>query len=155
MSTQQPTPERDPEFRPLVNWSSAADHSQALEEYQRIVANPFLGLLAIVLWLVGLRLAFSPWHATRSVPLLICLVACAIWLPFMFHYHCRDCGSSGPLHRWRRHVCPAIAERSRTGRRRRLRGPTPPVQVVLWLYALLAFAILASSLGVSLGPVIQ
>jgi hypothetical protein len=73
----------------------------------------------------------------------------AIFLPRLFHYHCLDCGATGVLHRWRHHACSRVLERYHAGRPRRVRGPTPPAQFVLWLFALAAGLIVLNELGLS------
>jgi hypothetical protein len=133
-------PERDPEFHtPVEPRLIVLDH--APETYQRLVANPFLAgagflfWLALVARLVGhVEVVKNP--ATPFIALGIIVVLFAI--PRLLQYHCLDCGVTGRLAHWRRHVCAASAERRRQGRPRRLRGPTPPTQVILWLWVLLA-----------------
>ena len=129
--------ERDPEFRPLV---PARRLAEDLEPgfYHRIVANPFLGLLGAVAWFEVLSALLRSGSDSVLVPILVVLVLLsALGLPWLFQFHCLDCGQTGPMRLWKRHICPRVAERHFAGRPRRFRGPTPGVQVVLWLYLLL------------------
>lgn len=147
MQRTQPTPERDYEFRNPASVGAPTD-PERVEDYQRLVANPFLGFLGIVAWCF----AFVVLLRFPS-PLLVLALVCA-WIivgkrlmPFLFHFHCRDCGATGFLSDWRKHICPAIAERKSKGRAVHLRGPSPPLQIVLWFYLLLACAIAMNTLG--------
>jgi hypothetical protein len=143
-----PPPERDLEFHgPPEPASVAAEPYLDLENYQRLVANPFLGLLGSFAWLLGLRWVFLHVGLRLTLVVAFLLVAVAPGLPLLFQYHCRDCGASGPLYRWRKHTCAPIAERRRTGQPRRFRGPSPPLQVVIWLYFVLLIGIVWSALG--------
>lgn len=148
MNPTQPPPERDLEFRApqLPSLWDEADRLQ-VEYYQRVVANPFLGILGIIAWYLAAR--FLLFHAPRVVlfPGFLLLLGILFVLPQLFHYHCRDCGASGALARWRDHRCAAVEERRRLGRPRSWRGPLPYMQVVLWFYFLLALGILLNSLG--------
>jgi hypothetical protein len=146
MPPDQVPPERDLEFRPSPNLLYGGGVGR-VEDYMRLVANPFLGIFGIVVWCAVMYL-FLRIDSFVAIPLL------ALWsiggvrfLPALFHYHCRDCGSSGPLFHWRQHTCPAILDRIRVGRPRRLRGPTPVTQVVLWFYILVGFVIFITSAG--------
>lgn len=109
------------------------------EEYQRLIANPFLALTAFMLWLEAAHRAFQ----TRSLVLVLSLVVALIGVACLLQFHCLDCGTTDSLFRWRRHACaPAIA-RQMAGRPRRFRGPNPTTQTVLWAYAVIIVAVLA------------
>ena len=112
------------------------------QEYQRLVANPFLALALLVAWFAAMRVAIG---ARNIVAALVC-GASFIVVVRMLHYHCRDCGRTGWLFRWRAHACEAVVARQLSGRIRRWRGPTPPIQAVLWMYliALILFAALVT-----------
>jgi hypothetical protein len=107
--------------------------------FQRLVANPFLALAALVGWVIGLRRAYE----ARNLPVLLVLVASLGGVVFLLQYHCLDCGATGWLFRWKSHACPRSLARQRDGRPLRFRGPTPTTQLVLWGYALLIGTLLA------------
>jgi hypothetical protein len=139
--------ERDPEFRPRVPARRvAADLVPG--SYHRILANPFLGLLGLVGWIGVLYALLARGAAGPSGPILAVLVlAGGLGLPRLFQFHCLDCGRTGPLRRWKQHVCPRVAQRHLAGRPRRFRGPPPAIQVVLWLFALLMTLVALRALG--------
>ncbi|HEX8200575.1 MAG TPA: hypothetical protein VF590_08810 [Isosphaeraceae bacterium] len=146
MPPQAPV-ERDPEFRPLVPVRQLVEDLEP-GFYHRIVANPFLGLLGILAWFGTLSALLHAGFDHVIVPVLVALVLLsALGLPWLFQYHCLDCGKTGSLRLWRRHICPRVAERHFAGRPRRFRGPPPSVQVVLWLYVLLMILLALNALG--------
>jgi hypothetical protein len=116
--------------------SPASAH--APEDYQRLVANPFLALLGLVLWCLALRQILGAKRLDLLIPVLLSLGA----VVFLLQYHCLDCGATGLLFRWRRHACERVLARQLEGRPLRFRGPRPPTQLVLWIYALLTVAVL-------------
>lgn len=109
------------------------------KRFQRLIANPFLALAALVGWFFGLRQALD----ARSLPAVLALAASLGGVVFLLHYHCLDCGATGWLFRWRTHACPRSLARQREGQPLRFRGPTPTTQLVLWGYALLIGTLLA------------
>jgi hypothetical protein len=113
------------------------------QEYQRLVANPFLALAALIAWGAALRLALI-W---RDLVASIIVVAGFFVVVGLIHYHCLDCGRTGWLFRWRRHACDTVLARQATGQARRWRGPTPGVQAVIWLYALACAALVLGLSG--------
>jgi hypothetical protein len=139
-----PPTARDPELDPSPprRLGTLGDEPH---RYQRLVANPFLGFLGILVLVVVLFQTFVP-APLGAPPLFAVVVALAMvaacHLPRLFHYHCLDCGATGRLTRWRSHICPASADRYASGRPRRLRGPNPTVQFLLWVYAALALGIM-------------
>jgi hypothetical protein len=140
-----PPLDRDHEFQPPVPVRAGrVTFGASIEEYQRLVANPFLGLIGFAAWLFALRWLLMAVGRTGLMPTLLVLVAGPFGFPYLFHYHCLDCGATGLLHRYRKHSCATVAARLREGRVRSFRGPTPFVQVVIWLYVLLALAIVVS-----------
>jgi hypothetical protein len=148
LESTPPHPDRDLEFRSQFEPRSVgADPFLDLEEYQRLVTNPFLGLLALLAWLIGVRWVLLNAPPRLWLPSLLLTLVTAPALPFLFQYHCRDCGASGPLHRWRKHLCPPVQQRRRSGQPRRFKGPSPSLQLVIWLYFLLLIGVLASMLG--------
>lgn len=149
-----PSPHRDPEFGLLaVGPSELVPSDIAPESYLRIAANPFLGLAGLVAWLMVGKwfltvLKRSPELIGPLAPILVILLIASLWLlPYLFHYHCLDCGGSGRLSRWTRHACPTSVYRRLAGRPRRWRGPTPFTQIVLWLWLALSLAVLAEAIG--------
>jgi hypothetical protein len=133
----------DPEFDPPGGLSLGRPVFDMPHHYQRLVANPFLALLSIVANLALLQAvtargapdsSWLPWLALAT-----CTVLLFVWqLP---QYHCLDCGATDQLRNWREHECEAVKLRRAMGRPRRLRGPTPNVQTVLWFYAAIVCAI--------------
>lgn len=105
----------------------------SLERYQRLVANPFLGILALVGSFVAIRTAC----ATGRFDLIVVATATIVFARWFLQFHCLDCGATGRLSRWREHACPAVVFRLATRRPRRFRGPTPPTQTALWLVTLI------------------
>jgi hypothetical protein len=139
--------ERDPEFRPLVHARRVAEDLEP-GPYHRVLANPFLGLLGVFVWIgVLYRLLHDGLAGPLDVALTVLVLASGLGLPRLFQYHCLDCGKTGPLRRWKQHICPRVAERHFAGRPRRFRGPSPGVQVVLWLYALLMILVALKAPG--------
>jgi hypothetical protein len=125
------------------------DHSP--ESYQRLVANPFLGFFAIVAWVLGVLILFKGVLGPFTPMAALLMLAALALLPPLFQYHCLDCGATGRLTEWRRHMCPSVAERRLEGRTRRLRGPAPPIQVLLWLWVLMALIVAAAALDIRPG----
>lgn len=151
---EPPPPTRDPEFG-VVNSGLQSHEPDDLhpEAFLRVVANPFLGTFGLLLWLMALiwfgRLwQHNPQLISPLAPILAVLLLSSLWLvPSLFQFHCLDCGRSGRLANWRGHVCPASAVRRLAGRPRRLRGPSPFVQIILWFWGGLALALVATSMG--------
>jgi hypothetical protein len=147
MEPAQAPVERDPEFRPLVNARWVAEDLEP-GPYHRLLANPFLGLLGILAWFgILYRLFVRGVAGPIDLVLTVLVLLGGLGLPRLFQYHCLDCGKTGPLLRWKQHLCPRVAERHFAGRPRRFRGPPPSVQVVLWLYVLLMILIALNAWG--------
>lgn len=106
------------------------------------MANPFLALAALIAWLAALRRAL----ASRNLVLSAIVVLAFLGVVRALHFHCRDCGGTGWLFRWRDHACDAVLTRQRANRVRRWRGPTPTVQMALWMYLFVSLAIAAALL---------
>ena len=139
MSPSPPPLRADPEFRPAFS-ERAMPRTTDPGAYRRVLANPFLGIIGVGAWLWALRFLVTGGNAFtgRATLLSIGLPVAAWFLPRLFQYHCLDCGRTGPLRRWKRHVCPDVARRIIEHRPRRRRGPSPMVQLLLWLFVLVA-----------------
>jgi hypothetical protein len=149
-----PPPTRDPEFDPGPAAPADLIPSPINPHlYLRVVANPFLGFAGWVGWLCLLMVVFRKLRGIPELfgplaPVMVLAFLMLLWLvPGLFHYHCLDCGRTGRLSRWREHVCVHSSWRRSADRPRLLRGPPPLVQVVLWLWGLLALALWAGSHG--------
>jgi hypothetical protein len=117
------------------------------EDYLRIVANPFLAFFVLA---AAIGVLFVPASMTFAnnlkgvlVPLLF-ITALLLHTRF-YQYHCLDCGTTGRLTRWKSHSCPLSDERRRLGRKRRLRGPTPAIQVIAWIYVVCMVAVIVQA----------
>jgi hypothetical protein len=128
----------DPEFDSHRPWRTPPRRILFPEEYQRLVANPFLALVGLMVGVAGLRQAV----AARALPLLVMGLIVVAGSVALLHYHCLDCGRTGWIFRWRRHACDRVVERQRAGTVRRFRGPNPTLQLVVWAYILLGLAFL-------------
>ncbi|GAC1448465.1 MAG: hypothetical protein NVSMB9_31660 [Isosphaeraceae bacterium] len=107
------------------------------QTYQRLIANPFLAMLALIAWYVGCREVLS-WH---RLDLFLLALSCLFLIPLLLQYHCLDCGATGRLTRWRRHECARVRERRNAGKPRRFQGPSPVKQSVIWFFLVLGVAI--------------
>lgn len=152
-----PAAARDPEFASttstILEPGDIAPSGIEPERYLRLVGNPFLGFAGFIAWLLALRWVFhtmrqNPQLIGPLAPFIVAVFLGCLWLiPGLFQYHCLDCGRGGRMSRWRVHACPASSIRRIAGTPRRLRGATPPVQVVLWLWLLLTAAIFLPQIG--------
>jgi hypothetical protein len=142
-------PTHDPDLDPPRPAAGAAGQTPLyLEEFQRLVANPFLA----VFWLIALFGLLREALAMKSLPL-VGVAACGLLpLGYLLQYHCRDCGETGFLFRWRSHACPGVLARQQTGRARRIRGPNPTTQLILWIYILICTGSLLAVVLRSVGP---
>ncbi len=103
-------------------------------EYQRLVANPFLAILGLIVW--GWALAGAV--ESRRLDVAVLVAASVLGVRYLLQFHCLDCGRTDRLSRWRGHVCSRVQDRITGGRPRRFRGPSPGRQTFLWAVALLA-----------------
>src|SRR4051812_3073636 len=60
--------------------------AQAPEDYQRLVTNPFLALLGLVLWCMALRQVLEEKSLVLFLPILLSLGG----VVFLLQYHCLD-----------------------------------------------------------------
>jgi hypothetical protein len=148
-----PTARNDPEFEnPVGPAVRLRDPLVSPETYLRLVANPFLAILGFIVWLLAIRwvthLNIERELLAPLAPIIVIVLLAAVWrVGSLFQYHCLDCGATGRMAHWREHLCPASAYRRDSGRGRRIRGPSLHVQIVLWLWGLLAFGIFANAQG--------
>lgn len=106
--------------------------------YLRVVANPFLAFAGAVLWVLLLGEAIVGRLAGPLTPTIVLVLVGLLWVaPLLVHFHCLDCGATGRLSRWGHHACAGPIQRRRAGRPRRARGPTPALQVLLWIWGIL------------------
>jgi hypothetical protein len=145
-----PPAQRDPEFVSGTGLATTPGPLIAPEDYLRILANPFLGLAGFVLWVLGLRWVLLLFRRNPDLigplaPILVVLFVFALFglVPALLQYHCLDCGQTGRLGRWRSHQCLPSQLRRAAGRPRWVRGPSPFVQNILWLWGLLMLALIA------------
>jgi hypothetical protein len=112
--------------------------NDAITLYQRLVVNPFLAVLAlIVIFAMGNWLeAQHPFGPLRT--LLVIFAA-----KYLVQYHCRDCGATGFLTGYRNHLCPPVLARWHEHELPRFRGPGVRAQYVLWLILLASVWVLA------------
>jgi hypothetical protein len=108
------------------------------QEFQRLIANPFLALFGLVIWFQAFRYAL--WLRNLMLVSVIFLALAAVG--YLLHYHCLDCGATGLLFRWKSHACPTVRARQLSNQVRRFRGPAPTMQLMLWMYALAGIGIL-------------
>jgi hypothetical protein len=113
--------------------------NESIAPYQRVVVNPFLAVLALVITFAYLRWVIEHGF-TGFLELGFALLALDL---FLIQYHCRDCGATGWLLRVQKHVCPAVLARWHLGERPRFRGPGVRAQLVSWFILLMSALVLA------------
>jgi hypothetical protein len=134
-----PSSSHDPDLDPPRRRPSDPGRPPFLpQEYQRLVANPFLAVFGLI---VGLGVFWKALEL-RELPLVALALVALISVAYLLQYHCLDCGSTGLLLRWKSHACERVLARQQANQVRRFRGPNPTFQTVLWGYALLVLAIL-------------
>jgi hypothetical protein len=141
----------DLDFRPVATERSLPPVVDPAS-YRRMIFNPFLGIFAVAGWLAALRevvLTTFPDRPGHGALCLLFLSYLATLLPRFFQFHCLDCGRTGRLSRWKRHVCPAIARRILEGRPLRFRGPGPLAQMLFWGYLLAGVLVIVRLSGLS------
>jgi hypothetical protein len=119
-----------PGSRPRVPFESVPD-------YQRILVNPFLGVLA---WVVMFALIDA---GVKHQSLTLFLTGLSLMLAGLFlgQFHCLDCGATGWLYGYRRHACPSVVARYENREVRRFRIPRVWTQVTIWVYLLTGAAL--------------
>jgi hypothetical protein len=141
------SPTHDPDLDPPRGVPATYRRPPLPQEYQRLVANPFLALF----WLIVLSGVFRNAVDLKSLPLLGVAVLGLVVAGYLLHYHCLDCGATGRLFRWKEHACPSVVARQQAGRVRRIRGPNPYLQTILWGYVLGVLAVLVYVVRLALG----
>jgi hypothetical protein len=132
----QGTYDRDLDSTPFGH---ARPRSESIAPYQRVVVNPFLAVLALIITVAYERWAIA-YGFTGFLEVGFALLALDL---FLIQYHCRDCGATGWLLRVQKHVCPAVLARWHLGERPRFRGPGVRAQLVIWFILLASALILA------------
>jgi len=107
---------------------------EPVDEYQRLVANPFLTVLG---WLVMFGVMRESLRR-HNLWLFIISVALLVGSCLFLQFHCLDCGATGWLMGYRRHACPAVVARRSSQAQRRFRGPGLPTQLLAWFILLTA-----------------
>jgi hypothetical protein len=134
-----PSPIHDPDLDPPRGLRTGLPRTPPFpQEFQRLIANPFLALFWLVLLFTILRQALS----VKSLPLVAITILGLVVAGYLLQFHCLDCGATGRLFKWKEHACPSVVARQQAGRVRRFRGPNPYLQTILWGYLLGALAIL-------------
>lgn len=122
----------DHEFDPPRGQTAAiATHART-----RLIANPFLAILGMVLALSALKLGLRSRDLILFVSAAIGMV---ISLP-MIQYHCLDCGETGWAFRARRHLCPLGTLRGMSADNGRPPFPTILAQLKVWFVIAVAAA---------------
>ena len=107
-------------------------------EYQRLVVNPFLTVLAWITF-AGLLRSVVPRHDAAGLAADIVVFALALLL---IQFHCLDCGATGWLVRYQHHACPKVVARWQSRIIRRFHGPRLRIQLVAWFILMLAAVVL-------------
>jgi hypothetical protein len=140
-------PTHDPDLDPPERRPAAANRPPPVpQEYQRLVANPFLALCWLAFLVAWLRQALR----LKSLPMAACVLLGLAAAGYLLQYHCLDCGATGRLFQWKAHACPSVLARRQTGRVRRFRGPNPVLQTILWTYVLAGLAIVTAAVLLAL-----
>jgi hypothetical protein len=108
-------------------------------EYQRLVVNPFLTLLA---WIVFLGLLRSVVPSQDAAGLVADIVVFGLAL-LLIQFHCLDCGATGWLVRYQHHACPKVVARWQNRTVRRFHGPRLRIQLIAWLIVMMAALLLS------------
>jgi hypothetical protein len=107
---------------------------EPIESYQRLVANPFLAVLA---WVVAF--GFVSESMNRQNLALFMMGIILLFVAFFFlHFHCLDCGATGWLLRSWAHACPAVVARRQSQLIRRFHGPGLTTQLAAWFIVIMA-----------------
>ena len=121
------------------------DLLEPVEAYQRLVANPFLAVLA---WLIVYGMV-REGDRRQNLALFLTGMVLLFVAFFLLQFHCLDCGATGWLLRSWAHGCPAVVTRRQSKSVRQFQGPGLKTQLAAWFVFLLAALVLgmvASSL---------
>jgi hypothetical protein len=122
----------DPEFdRVPPNLPSPPEN--VVKYYQRLVVNPFLGVIFLAF---GMAVFYShdrwwKWFMSSPSTYFFFMIAFAF-----IQYHCLDCGASGTILGRQRHACRRVRERWVSGRMVTLCFPNLRVQLAIWTLAI-------------------
>jgi len=109
-----------------------------VEDCQRLLANPLLG---VVCWIGAFLLLRESVYRHEMVMFVWSVAFVLVGIVFL-QFHCLDCGETGSLLRSRAHACAAVVARRQTGYWRRHLLPGLKVQLVAWLFVLMAALVL-------------
>ena len=107
-------------------------------EYQRLVVNPFLTILAWIVFL-GLLRTVVPRQDAAGLDADIVVFGLALLL---IQFHCLDCGATGWLVHYQHHACPKVVARWQNRIIRRFHGPRLRIQLIAWFIFVLAALVL-------------
>ena len=111
---------------------------EPIEDRQRLIANPLLGVLFWIVAFMMLRESVRRHELTLSAWGLLFVLVGIVFMQF----HCLDCGKTGWLLRYRSHACPAVIARRESKWVRPFRLPGLKVQLVVWFILMLAALVL-------------
>lgn len=138
----EPRPRPDPDFDPHPARPIRLVDS-GLAEHQRVVVNPFLAVMALIVWWASVRWLFGNFLREWAVIASLALLS----LPYLIHFHCLDCGQTGPYPKLWRHECPGILARRREDRPSRTLLPRARSQLVAWGYLIASAALILAVSG--------
>jgi hypothetical protein len=125
----------DLDLRPLP---PPREPNRPIEDYQRLVANPLLGVLSWIVTFALMRESVRRHNLTLFAWGLLFVPVGIVFIQF----HCLDCGKTGWLLRSRVHACPATVARRQNGLMRRFHGPPLTIQLAVWFIVLIAALVL-------------
>jgi hypothetical protein len=111
---------------------------EPVERCQRLVANPFLAVLA---WLVAFGL-MSESVKRQELALFMTGIVLLFVAFFFLQFHCLDCGVTGWLLRSWAHACPPVVARRESRVVRRFHGPGLKTQLAAWFIIMTAAFVL-------------
>lgn len=139
------SPLNDPDFAGSSRVPAPLDPNLYPDDDLRMVLNPFLSALVIVLTTVAARWAVRQWSLEDGWLLGTIFASLAVAVAggmLGLQCHCLDCGATVPFRRWRSHTCERVRARRALGRRRRFVGPKPFLQLFVWIIILLIVVLL-------------
>jgi hypothetical protein len=108
---------------------SAEDAGNFVHGQARLIANPFLAILAWVLGGSILKRGLEMRNLTLSLTALLGISASLL----LIQYHCLDCGATNWAFRARQHLCPRGVARGSMAGAGRSSSPTLSSQIKFWL----------------------